>query len=99
MRIILYRVWQCSWGLLQTLLGFAVYLIHIRDPHFSYHGAIVTKWKNPASVSLGMFLFVAQEPYFFQRFRKQYTKEELSERLLVHEFGHTVQSLILGPLY
>ena len=25
--------------------------------------------------------------------------EELSKRLLVHEYGHTIQSLIFGPLY
>lgn len=25
--------------------------------------------------------------------------EELAGRLLVHEYGHTIQSLILGPLY
>ena len=25
--------------------------------------------------------------------------EELSARLLVHEYGHTIQSLMLGPLY
>ena len=25
--------------------------------------------------------------------------EDLSQRLLVHEYGHTIQSLILGPLY
>ena len=25
--------------------------------------------------------------------------EELSNRLLVHEYGHTIQSLILGPVY
>lgn len=25
--------------------------------------------------------------------------KELSQRLLVHEYGHTIQSLILGPFY
>ena len=25
--------------------------------------------------------------------------EELAQRLLVHEYGHTIQSLLLGPLY
>jgi len=25
--------------------------------------------------------------------------EELSQRLLVHEYGHTIQSLLLGSLY
>ena len=29
----------------------------------------------------------------------EYPREELSRRLLVHEYGHTIQSMILGPLY
>ena len=27
------------------------------------------------------------------------SQEELAKKLLVHEYGHTIQSLILGPLY
>ena len=46
-----------------------------------------------------MFVFVTAEPYFYARLKDGHTKEELSRRLLVHEYGHTVQSLILGPLY
>lgn len=46
-----------------------------------------------------MFVFVTSEPYFAEKFEGQIGVEELSNRLLVHEYGHTVQSLILGPLY
>ena len=46
-----------------------------------------------------MFLFVTAEPYFYEKLKERYTKEELSQRLLVHEYGHTIQSLLLGPLY
>ena len=99
MNVWIYRLVQCTWGVLQTIAGFVVFLCNIHSPHFAFEGAVVTRWKNPASVSLGMFLFVADEPYFFRRYQKEFTKEELSERLLVHEFGHTVQSLVLGPLY
>lgn len=99
MKIFLYRFTQCTWGVLQTLLGFLVFLFHIKERHFSYHGAVVTKWKGKSSVSLGMFVFVTNEPYFYEKLKDEYTKEELSGRLLVHEYGHTIQSLILGPLY
>ena len=47
----------------------------------------------------GMFVFVTKEPYFYNKLKDGYTKDELSRRLLVHEYGHTIQSLILGPLY
>ena len=94
-----YRAVQCIWGLPQTVLGLVLLLIHRRAPHCSYHGAIVTTWSLKSSVSLGMFVFVTAEPYFYEKLKDDYTKEELSSRLLVHEYGHTIQSLILGPLY
>lgn len=99
MKILLYRFFQCTWGLPQTILGFFVFLLNIKAEHFSYHGAVVTKWKNKSSVSLGMFVFVTDEPFFYEKLKTQYSKEELGNRLLVHEYGHTIQSLILGPLY
>lgn len=46
-----------------------------------------------------MFVFVTEEPFFYEKLKNDHTKEELSRRLLVHEYGHTIQSLILGPLY
>lgn len=99
MKVLLYRILQCTWGLPQTLLGLFNFLLNIKAEHFSYHGAIITKWKNKSSVSLGMFVFVTDEPFFCDKFKDEYSKEALSDRLLVHEYGHTIQSLILGPLY
>ena len=99
MKTVLYRAVQCTWGFLQSLLGFFVYLLHRKCPHFSYHGAIITQWNSPSSVSLGMFVFVTAEPYFYGKLKDTYTREELSERLLVHEYGHSIQSMLLGPLY
>ncbi len=99
MKSILFPIIQLTWGILQTLLGFIVFLLHIKDEHFFYNGAIITNWKGKSSVSLGLFVFVTKEPYFYEKLSKEYSKEELQSRLLVHEYGHTIQSLILGPLY
>ncbi len=96
--VFLYILFQISWGFLQSLLGFIVFLANLKAEHFTYHGAIVTQWKGLSSVSLGMFVFVTEKPYFAEKL-PQYSESELSSRLLVHEYGHTVQSLILGPLY
>ena len=81
------------------MLGLLNFLLHIRDKHYFYHGAVVTEWNDKSSVSLGMFVFITKEPYFYDKLRKEYTMEELSNRLLVHEYGHTIQSLMFGPLY
>ena len=86
--MILYILAQCTWGFLQSTAGFITFLINIREKHFIYHGAVVTEWKLRSSVSLGMFIFVTKHP-----------GDELKRRITVHEYGHTIQSLILGPMY
>ncbi len=88
MRKILYILCQCSWGLLQTALGAVMFLIFVGKPHFLHHGAVVTRWHAKGSASLGMFVFLSDRH-----------SGKAEERVLAHEFGHTLQSLILGPLY
>ena len=99
MKQILYRFWQCTWGIFQTILGFILFLKYFKNKHFSYHGAIITEWNNNTSLSLGLFVFVTVHPFFTEKYKYEYTQEELARKLLVHEYGHTIQSLILGPLY
>jgi len=74
---------QCVWGSPQTLLGLLLFLTRRGKKSF-FHGTAVTRWKYRSSVSLGLFLFVS---------------EKGGEKLLAHEYGHAVQSLLLGPLY
>lgn len=99
MKSIIYKTLQCTWGFMQTLLGFIVFLKHTQNKHFWYHGALITIWKSKTSVSLGLFVFVTAEPFFASKYEGQIPIEVLSNRLLVHEYGHTIQSLVLGPLY
>ena len=99
MKKILYIVIQCTWGIIQTSLGFIIFLINIKNKHYFYHGAIITERKVKSSVSLGMFVFTTTNPMKDKRIKNRIPDEELSKRLLVHEYGHTIQSLIFGPLY
>ena len=89
----LYTIAQWTWGLPQTLIGSAVYLMHRKDHHFDYNGARVTVWDKDSGVSLGKFIFVPS------RRRGSRTHEEADRFLIDHEYGHTIQSLILGPAY
>ena len=50
MKQILYRFWQCTWGIFQTILGFILFLKYFKNKHFSYHGAIITEWNNNTSL-------------------------------------------------
>ncbi len=75
-------LWQCIWGLPQTLLGCMLFLACSRYPRSGFHGAVAVHWPQGRAVSLGLFLFAG-----------------LEGELLVHEYGHSLQSLLLGPLY
>lgn len=87
MKTILFRLWQWTWGFPQTLIGAILYLIHRKHPHGQYHGCVVTYWDISGSLGAGMFLFIDKRHY------------EQNPEIIVHEFGHAVQSAILGPLF
>ena len=90
---ILYTVIQLTWGLPQNILAAVLWLcIKLKDPKrkcYMYHGAIVTHWGFHSSMGLGMFIF----------FGHVNTPGKYAQRVLVHEYGHTIQSCILGPLF
>lgn len=78
---------QLTWGILQTLMGAAVFLLYINCPHRSYRCAVDTRWNRTDGLSLGLFIFTPCQDTAY------------SDRIRVHEYGHCIQSLVLGPLY
>lgn len=83
-----YTALQWTWGLPQTLLGAALYAVHRKDDHFDYRGAKATSWNKDTGISLGKYIFVPRR-----------AGGAAGRFLLEHEYGHTLQSLILGPFY
>ena len=77
------------WGLPQNLIGFILYSYFKKGNvaqgkiNDSYYTAIPGKG---SAISLGMFIVVFG-------YYQDYTK------ILKHEYGHSIQSKILGPLY
>ena len=89
---ILYTFIQLTYGMVQNLMGILLWLfLHFfyKSKSYYYHGAIVTSWPFLSSMGLGMFIFFG------------HSREELDyqQKILVHEYGHTIQSCILGPLF
>jgi len=100
-----YNLIQWTWGLPQNLIGGALYLLcrsgaasaparaadadsgaaARKRASFNFSGARVVRWKSPKGMSLGKFIFIPEG--------------RSAEQLLTHEYGHTIQSLVLGPLY
>lgn len=87
MKRLLFVIWQCTWGICQTLLGFLVFLRHRKCPHTCYRGAVDTHWDSRGGMSLGLFIFTPGE------------ETPDTQKVRVHEYGHCVQSLLLGPGY
>ena len=82
--------WQITWGCFQTALGFLIFLFNINKKHSFYKGCLVTQWNYPASVSLGFFVFATN--------KNRIGLLQFSQTI-AHEYGHCLQSLILGPFY
>lgn len=86
----LYYFLQWTWGIVQNLAGSLVFLlltaVNPRRETRSFFGAAVVKWRLRSSMGLGMFIFLSDKAF-------------LPQPLMVHEFGHTLQSVILGPLF
>ena len=92
-RQFLYFFIQWSWGIVQNVTGLGILaFLKIRKPkRFTamYHGAIVCEWEKRSSMAMGMFIFLGHDN----------VNDAYAKRVLVHEYGHTVQSCILGPFY
>ena len=87
---VLYVLIQLTWGIIQSLLGLFFLLKEgLGREHFWFHGAYVTRWDHSGGLSLGMFIFIGN-PLLENGEKYAY---------LTHEYGHSIQSLIYGPLY
>lgn len=87
---LLFYLIQFLWGLPQNLLGalLSLLLSITASPRRRYGRTFVVFWPFLGSLSLGIFLFLERIP-----------QKVVEEEVLQHEGGHTLQSLLLGPLY
>ncbi len=86
MKKVLFILLQCTWGLVQTLIGLGFFLALRKRPHRMYRGCIETHWNHYGGLSLGLFIFTPADD------------RENAGPIRVHEYGHAIQSLVLGPL-
>ena len=88
-----------TWGYIQTFAGLFVYLWYFKSPHTYYRGVVRTVWPRGGGVSLGMFFFTPHEPDANDKSTYAVAERQYCEEVAVHEYGHTIQALFLGPLY
>jgi hypothetical protein len=85
-RFIVLVLLQWTWGILQTLLGllFSLLTVPIWKRLHWHKCSLVLRTKGEYGISLGFFILMG---------------ESHGESVLKHEYGHCIQSMILGPLY
>ncbi len=84
---VLFIILQCTWGIIPTLIG-AFFFIKLRKySHKVYRGCIDTRWNTRSGLSLGVFIFTPSEEI------------DDSQKIRVHEYGHCIQSIVLGPFF
>lgn len=84
------KIFWFLWGLPQNLVGATIFLFmkHEAIKIQKYNDSVIIFLPgNHGAVSLGMFIF------FFSDFGSG------TEYVIRHEYGHSVQSKILGPFY
>lgn len=85
-------IWQCTWGVIQTALGALLCFGMCRgSKRMWYKSCLVVFWGISKGLSLGLFLFVSDDALD--------SSAENPHHSIKHEYGHAVQSAILGPLY
>ena len=86
---ILFYLLQFTWGLSVNLAGLLVFLCCRRYARSAiFCNSVVTCLPgNRGGLSLGIFIFLS------------ISAADERRRLRVHEYGHTVQCLFLGPMY
>ena len=89
----LFYLVQWTWGLPVNLIGGLAFLICTkikkrRWQRFGYSYIVYLPWKS-GGLSLGLFIFM----------RDNHKSKKWTYNTRIHEYGHTWQCLLLGPLY
>lgn len=90
---ILFYAVQWTWGLPVNIVGGTAYFICTRilkrrHSKFGYANIVYLPW-NAGGLSMGLFIFV----------KDNHESKVWTYNTRIHEYGHTWQCLLLGPLY
>lgn len=91
-KFILALIIQFTWGILQNIVGLLGYIILLSTSckRYIYKNSIITVIPGGwGGVALGMFIFICEGC----------KGTSLDDDPINHEYGHTIQSMILGPLW
>lgn len=82
------KILRWIWEFPQCILGYILTKIYNVKYVTSVQDVCYYTGKFPGGISLGLFVILKEEMY-----------KKNQNNCIEHEFGHTIQSKILGPLY
>lgn len=91
LKLVLFWVWQWTWGFISSFLGLFVFLFCLifskQKQVTTYKNCIVlhNSVMRGCGLSMGVFIFTSWDCKY-------------DTVMLKHEYGHALQSLLLGPL-
>jgi hypothetical protein len=81
-----FTIWEC----LQKIVALVVIKLSGAKKIGEYKDATLYHWQWSGGMSLSNYIFLPFEKFDESKWKDDYVK---------HEYGHTIQSKILGPLY
>ena len=91
MKKFIFYLIQFTWALPQNLIGLLVYLcLYKKCTHERFHNSFISYVNNDnfGGISIGIFIFM----------NPKRDKKRIHDTK-IHEYGHTIQSLFLGPVW
>ena len=82
-----YYLLQVTWGLVNNIIALEILIvlmiINPRRNRKMFFNAFLIEWKLSSSLGIGNFIFT----------------DNSNKDICIHEYGHNIQSIILGPLF
>ena len=96
---IAYWFTQLTWGIIMTIIGAVATLISVSfldgKIHRNGYGFITEVKGNWGGVSLGAFALCGS----YNQILSGYYDKEFYAHIRKHEFGHSIQNMMMGPLF
>lgn len=82
-----YYFLHVTWGIINNvvalIIAIVLFIVNPRRNRKMFFNSLAIEWKIKCSLGIGIFIF----------------SDLKNEDILVHEYGHNLQSAILGPLF
>ena len=94
-------IWHWSWCLPQTLLGYLMYKKYKENNwvnsviEYRMGTILIRQFRLNGGRSLGKFVFT----HDYEKEQDKVWKLTAQEKMDKHEYGHAIQSMLLGPFY